>query len=174
MEQRTFPAVYLRAMEPEDVDMMYDIENKRSEWDVGVTNVPYSRFLLQEFVTLSTGDIYQDKQVRLMIENEERQTVGMADLTNFSPAHLRAEVGICLKDCFRGKGYGTAALKELAAYARDVIHLHLLYACIDKQNVPSVGAFLDAGFVKQAELKGWLYDGKKRRDALLMQLFLGF
>ena len=31
----------LRAMEPEDIDLLYRIENDRSLWDVGSTNVPY-------------------------------------------------------------------------------------------------------------------------------------
>ena len=174
MKQKNLPRISLRAMELEDIDLIYDVENNRSEWDVGVTNVPYSRYLLQEFVTLSTGDIYSDKQVRLIIETIDRQAVGMADLTNFSPAHLRAEVGIYLLEAYRGMGYGVSALMELSSYARQVLHLHQLYACIDKQNKKSVDTFLNAGYVASAELKDWLYDGKKHRDALLMQLFLEF
>ena len=36
-------AIHLRALEPEDLDMLYQIENNRELWSVGVTNVPYSR-----------------------------------------------------------------------------------------------------------------------------------
>ena len=38
--------IRLRALEPEDLDELYQIENDRRLWDVGLTNVPYSRFAL--------------------------------------------------------------------------------------------------------------------------------
>ena len=40
--------VLLRALEPEDLDMLYQIENNRQLWDVGTTNVPYSRYALHD------------------------------------------------------------------------------------------------------------------------------
>ena len=33
--------IRLRAMEPEDLDVLYQIENNQKLWDVGTTNVPY-------------------------------------------------------------------------------------------------------------------------------------
>ena len=77
---KPLPAISLRALEPEDLDLLYRIENDDALWGVGITNVPYSRFLLHEFLSSCTGDIYTDKQVRLVIENEAHQTVGLADL----------------------------------------------------------------------------------------------
>ena len=63
----TLPYVRLRAMEPEDLELLYQIENEPELWQVGCTNVPYSRYLLRDFITRSTGDIYTDKQVRLCL-----------------------------------------------------------------------------------------------------------
>ena len=34
----------LRAIEPEDLDLLYQIENNTELWQVGATNVPYSRY----------------------------------------------------------------------------------------------------------------------------------
>ena len=34
------PIVKLRAMEPEDLDLLYQIENDSSIWHVGTNNVP--------------------------------------------------------------------------------------------------------------------------------------
>ena len=44
----TLPAIRLRAIEPEDLDLLYQIENDSSLWDVGTTNVPYSRYTLHD------------------------------------------------------------------------------------------------------------------------------
>ena len=111
------PIVNLRAMEPEDLDTLYKIENNQALWAVSATNVPYSRFALHEYVETNTNDIYADKQVRMMIDNEAGETVGIIDLMNFSPQHSRAEVGIVIMKPHRHKGYATAALTKLVAYA---------------------------------------------------------
>ena len=62
----TLPYVRLRAMEPEDLESLYQIENDPELWQVGCTNVPYSRYLLRDFITHSTGDIDTEIQVWLM------------------------------------------------------------------------------------------------------------
>ena len=35
--------IYLRAVEPEDLDLMYEMENDPSMWDISSFTVPYSR-----------------------------------------------------------------------------------------------------------------------------------
>lgn len=70
-------------MEPEDLEFMYGVENDDRLWNVGVTNVPYSRSTLLDYITSATGDIFADKQVRLMIDNEVGETIGMVDLMDF-------------------------------------------------------------------------------------------
>ena len=70
MEKQLNTSVVLRAVEPEDLDMMYDIENDPDVWNVSNTNMPYSRFALHEYIANATGDIYTDKQVRLIITND--------------------------------------------------------------------------------------------------------
>lgn len=65
------PRVALRAMEPEDLDWLYAVENNREVWNVGNTNVPYSRYVLHDYIANATNDIYNDGQVRLIVENEE-------------------------------------------------------------------------------------------------------
>ena len=89
----------LRAMEPEDLEVLYKIENDRTLWDVGVTNVPYSRYVLHDFISNSTGNIYADGQVRLMIELEG-QVIGIVDLVNFDAKNRKAEISIVLEKIF--------------------------------------------------------------------------
>lgn len=168
----TLPFVHLRAIEPEDLDSLYAIENDTSLWNVGATSVPYSRYTLYEYIANSKNDIYTDRQVRMMIENDQRQVVGIVDLINYDPKHQRAEVGIVIKNAFRSKGYGQAAIMEIKSYALNILHLHQLYACVNEDNAISKLLFEKCGFVKACELKDWLLDGKAYRKALLMQHFL--
>ena len=122
------PQVCLRAMEPEDLDLLYRIENDKTLWDIGATNVPYSRYTLHEYISQTCGDIYTDRQVRLMIDNEEGETVGIADIVRFDPKHKRAEVGLVIERPYRRRGYASAALLHLCDYALRQLHLHQLYA----------------------------------------------
>ena len=166
------PQVVLRALEPEDLDLLYQIENDRELWHVGTTNVPYSRYALHDYLAQATGDIYTDKQVRLVIQDAEGTTVGLVDLQDFAPRHLRAEVGIVIRRQWRHQGYGLAALTALQQYARDVLHLHQLYAYVDGDNEASCQLFASAGFQRQVVLQDWLRTPDGYRDACLLQCFL--
>ena len=162
----------LRAIEPEDLDLLYEIENDQSLWQVGTTNVPYSRYTLHDYIATSSDDIYADRQVRLIAENDEGETVGIVDLVQFSPQHLRAEVGIVILKPHRQKGYASAALQHLCDYALRVVHLHQLYAVVDIRNQVAVALFQKNGFSVGNSLSEWLFDGHQYHDAQLMQRFL--
>ena len=164
--------VRLRAIEPEDLDLLYQIENDSQLWNVGTTNVPYSRYTLHDYIATSSDDIFADRQVRLMIENGAGQTVGICDLVRFDPQHHRAEAGIVIIEAHRRQGYALAALRQLADYALRVVHLHQLYAVVAADNEAAQLLFCQAGYEQQTILRDWLYDGRQYGNACLMQRFL--
>ena len=164
--------VTLRAIEPEDLDLLYQIENDRKLWHVGATNVPYSRYTLHDYIATSSDDIYADRQVRLIIENAERQTVGICDIVRFEPQHLRAEAGIVIMTPYRRQGYAQAALQQLAQYALNILHLHQLYAVVASDNEAALRLFRKAGFEQETQLRDWLFDGHRYANAVIMQRFL--
>lgn len=166
------PIVKLRAMEPEDLDLLYQIENDSSIWHVGTNNVPYSRFVLHDYIAHASGDIYTDKEVRMMIDNEQGETVGIVDLVNFSPQHQRAEIGIVIKDGCRNLGYANAAIRKIMSYAHDVVHLHQLYAIVEATNEISLNLFESLGFSRSICLKEWTFNGNTYVDAIVIQKFL--
>ena len=162
--------VRLRAIEPEDLDLLYRIENDMKLWNVGASNVPYSRYTLHDYIANAADDIYVDRQVRMMVENEEGEIVGIVDVVNFDPGNCRAEVGLIILDAYRRRGYGSSTLQQIADYALNVLHLHQLFAFVDMRNEGSMSLFEKMGFVAAAKIKDWLYDGRGYRDAALMQL----
>ena len=87
--------IYLRAVEPEDIDVMYEMENDPSMWDISSFTVPYSRYVLRQYIEGSQSDMFADKQLRLMIiRREDNRTIGTIDITEFVPCHSRGAVGI--------------------------------------------------------------------------------
>lgn len=165
-------SVKLRAMEPEDLDLLYRIENDAQLWDVGTTNVPYSRYTLHDYIASASGDIYTDRQLRLIVEDEAGNTLGIADLADFDPRHRRAEVGIVIEQPYRQKGFALAALSELHRYARRVLLLHQLYAVISAGNQAALNLFRKAGYQSIATLPQWLCTENGYSDAVCMQLVL--
>ena len=167
--------VRLRAIEPEDLDLLYRIENDADLWAVGTTNVPYSRYTLHDYIATSSDDIYADRQLRLIIETMQPSplTVGIADLINFDPRHCRAEIGIVVEQPHRRKGYAREALEALHDYARRVIHLHQLYVIISIGNQPARQLFHSMGYRTTATLTDWLLlSDNTFSDAVVMQLQL--
>lgn len=165
------PDINLRAMEPEDLDFLYGIENDPDVWDVGATNVPYSRYTLYEYIANAKNDIYADRQVRLIIEDSHHCAVGTIDLTDFDPRHKRAQVGIVVQKTHRHKGIAQAALAEISRYALQTLGLHQLYSIVPEDNEASLRLFERCGYVCTAELKGWLQHGDTFKKAILLQLF---
>lgn len=170
--EKTMPVVRLRAMEPEDLDALYRIENDRDVWDVGENNVPYSRYILHDYIANASADIYADKQVRMVVENEKGQLVGVADVVNFCPSHARAEVSIVICREHRKKGYARAAIRQIMDYALRTLHLHQLYAVVREDNMPSLNLFSSLGFKSKMVLDDWLFDGKDYHNVVVMQFFL--
>ena len=170
---KPLPAISLRALEPEDLDLLYRIENDDALWGVGITNVPYSRFLLHDFISSSTGDIYTDKQLRLVVETHDGEAVGMVDLFSFDAMNARAEVGIVTLAAHRQKGYGRSALRQLVGYSCEVLHLHQLYAYVASDNQPSLRLFQSCGFVAACDRRDWLKTSSGYQSVVLMQRVLG-
>jgi len=70
--------VFLRPVEFKDVDILQSIENNTDLWHLSNTLTPFSRFAIEQYIIeASTRDIYNLKQLRLMIaENQTKQVVG--------------------------------------------------------------------------------------------------
>ena len=164
--------IFLRALEPEDLDFLYEMENDESLWEVGSTNVPYSRQMLLDYIATASADIYADKQVRFIIENEAHERVGIIDLMNFDPRHQRAEVGIVVKKEYQGQGFARLALAHLLKYATNLLHLHQIYAIVAESNQNAVKMLEVVGFQGDKLLKGWLKTGSGYEDAYFFQSFL--
>jgi diamine N-acetyltransferase len=98
MTTLTGNTIYLRALEPEDLEFIYNIENDESIWEISHTQTPYSRFLIKQYLENAHQDIYEAKQLRLVIcEKETQNTLGLIDLFDFDPKNLRAGIGILLQ-----------------------------------------------------------------------------
>ena len=149
--------IYLRALEPEDLEFAYAIENDESIWEVSNTQTPYSRFLIRQYLENAHQDIYEAKQLRLAIcKNDSFQAVGLIDLFDFDPRNQRAGIGIVIKNSEnRNLGIGSEALVLLVKYCFTHLQLHQLYANIGVENMASINLFTNFGFQCIGVKKDW-------------------
>lgn len=163
--------VQLRALEPSDIDLLYRWENDEEIWTVSHTLSPYSRHLLTQFIANSDKDIYENKQLRMIIATYEGKAVGAIDLFDFDPHHLRVGLGILIhgqED--RTKGYATAALQLMIRFCFEKLHLHQIYANILTDNLISMKLFAKAGFELAGTKREWIREGDHWKDENLMTL----
>ncbi len=163
--------IKLRALEPEDLDVLYQWENDADLWKFGATIAPYSKFALREYIANARSDIFQSHQLRLMIVWKENNCpVGTIDLYDFDPLNLRAGIGILIDSAYRSKGIGEQTLDLIKDYAFDCLHLKQLYAHVPKRNEISLKLFSKAGYSNTACLKEWIKTGNGFDDVYVMQL----
>jgi len=164
--------IYLRALEPEDLDFVYKIENDESIWNVSNTQTPYSKFLIRQYLENAHQDIYEAKQLRLAIcKNDTFEAIGLIDLFDFDPVNNRAGIGILIQnETNRGNGIGKEALGLLIDYSFTKLQLHQLYANIGMDNEASLNLFTTFGFQKIGVRKDWIYHNNAFHDEALFQL----
>lgn len=164
--------IRLRAPEPEDLDVLFNMENDTALWLVSGNAMPYSRYQLRKYIEESAHDFYSDRQIRFMIVLEsDANVLGSVDLTCIDPYNGRAEIGIALLEPYRGQGIASAALKILFEYSIEVLHIHQLYCHVPVGNKESINLFSSNGFAQSGRLKDWLYGSESYQDVILMQKF---
>jgi diamine N-acetyltransferase len=162
--------IRLRAIEPEDLELLYRWENHSDWWGFGSTVAPYSRYQLKNYIEQSHCDIYELKQLRLMIEQlSDAKTVGSVDLYDFDPYHLHAGVGILVDSDYQQRGIASEALTLLERYAFSFLRLHMLYAYANINNEASKKLFLSQGFTASGVLRDWSVSEDGFSDVVVLQ-----
>ena len=163
--------VKLRKIEPSDLPFVYQWENDATMWADSDTHNPLSRHDLHQYIENTTGDIYRDGQLRLMIESSKAAPcttsgiVGCIDLFDFDARNRKAAIGMYIAPEVRGQGVGKQAVQALMDYAFGFLHLRMIYAIISVHNTACSRIYEQMGFTPSSPLKDWTLEG----DAILWQ-----
>ena len=144
--------IKLRKIEPSDLPYLYRWENDASAWADGANHNPLSQQDLRDYIASTSGDIYRDGQLRLIIEeysevsDQHSETMGCIDLFDLDPRNRRAAIGMYIAPEYRGKGVGKEAVRLLEEYAFGFLHLRVLYAVIATKNNACTALYRNAGY----------------------------
>ncbi|MDL2231657.1 GNAT family N-acetyltransferase [Porphyromonadaceae bacterium OttesenSCG-928-L07] len=164
--------IMIRAIEPEDLEYLYKWENNMDMWEVSETITPFSHFTLKKYIENAHRDIYELKQLRLMIvKRDTMEPIGSIELYGFDPFHLRAGIGIMIHDKEnRKQGFAKGAINLMLYYAFDTLGLHQIYGYIPVSNVASLNLFKAMGFESSGCKKEWLKRGDNWDDVEFIQM----
>jgi diamine N-acetyltransferase len=167
-----YKEIKLRAMEPEDLELLYDWENNESYWAISNTISPFSKYTLKRYLENSHKNIYESGQLRLMIDHIlDKVTIGTIDIFDFDPFHKRAGIGILIaNEAYRRRGYASMAVNGLIDYCFKTLQLHQLYCNILANNTESIDLFTKLGFVRSGIKKEWIKTADGYIDEHLFQL----
>ncbi|RLD82600.1 MAG: GNAT family N-acetyltransferase [Bacteroidetes bacterium] len=163
----------LRALEPNDIDILYQWENDTNIWHLSDTITPFSRFALEQYILNAGDDIFTARQLRMMIDlhkEEPVKTIGCVDIFDFDPVNLRAGIGIMIIEPERGKGYAAESLDLILDYAFNLLRLHQLYSNVIASNKASLELFKKKQFSVIGVKKEWLRSGNSWSDEYILQL----
>ena len=136
--------IRLRALEPDDVQVLYKWENDTEVWKVSNTIVPFSKYMLLQFI---------------------------ANQFDLDPYNCRAGVGILIYDKRdQGQGYASQALSSLIRYGFQVLGLNQLYCDIPSHNIRSLALFKSKGFTVVGLKKEWTRTTSDWQDEYMLQL----
>jgi diamine N-acetyltransferase len=162
----------LRALEPDDIDILYDTENDKSLWKYSNTSSPFSKHSLKKFIENSHLDIIEHKQVRLVLSDKNNSPFGFIDLFKYDMINKRAGVGVIIFEKYRSRGFGSISLDLIENYVKKYIPIHQLYANISSENIESIKLFEKHNYLKVGNKKDWIYYNNKYFNELLYQKIL--
>ena len=167
-----YDKINLRALEPEDLELLYEWENNDTFWTISNTFSPYSKYTLKRYLKNSHKNIYETGQLRLMIDHvPDKITIGTIDIFDFDPFHKRAGIGILIaNEAYRRKGYASMSLSCLINYCFKTLQLHQLYCNILSNNCESMDLFRKKGFIQTGVKKEWIKTSDGYLDEYFFQL----
>ncbi|MBR5531692.1 MAG: GNAT family N-acetyltransferase [Bacteroidales bacterium] len=166
--------IYLRAIEPEDLEFLYKWENCVDIWQESNTLAPFSKFTIKTYIERSLNEnVFETGQVRFMIcLTNDNSVIGTADIFDIDSFNSKAAIGLLIDNNYRGKGYAKEALDLLCNYTKDTLLLNQLYVHIATDNLSCLSLFEKSDFNNNGTLKCWIKTKDGYKDVFVFQKVL--
>lgn len=160
--------VILRALEPEDMEILRNIANDPEvENLVGGWSFPICKKTQMDWYE---SIINNKNNLRFAIETKDEGVIGMADLKNIDWKNRIAFHGIKIgnKD-YRGKGYGKDVVFTIMKYAFEELQLNRLDANILEYNIASKNLYVDkCGWKIEGVRRNYIFKGNKYHNQYMV------
>jgi RimJ/RimL family protein N-acetyltransferase len=161
--------VYLRALEPADVERTSKWHNDPRLYDTLVSPFRYvSRAAEEEWIRRKTS--YSQTEIQLAIcLKEGDQHIGNVHLTDIDWISRHACFGIFLGEVrHQSQGYGQQAIRLLLRHAFHDLGLQRVYLTVLDDNPRAIRAYEKCGFTVEGRLRKHVYKRGQFRDLVFM------
>jgi diamine N-acetyltransferase len=156
----------------DDLQWLYLIENDEGLWKYSNTIVPFSKEILTKYILNSNRDIFDVKQLRMVVYSKEVSRIGLIDLYDFSPENKRLALGIIIDEKYRNIGVAKKALSLIEKWIKSRLDIHQIYVNIGEENLISIKLFKSLGYIKIGLKKDWNFYNNKFNSEFTFQKIL--
>ena len=156
----------------DDLQWLYLIENDERLWKYSNTIVPFSKEILTKYILNSNRDIFDVKQLRMVVYSKEVSRIGLIDLYDFSPENKRLALGIIIDEKYRNIGVAKNALSLIERWIKSRLDIHQIYVNIGEENLISIKLFKSLGYNKIGLKKDWNFYNNKFNSEFTFQKIL--
>lgn len=166
-ENNALPTVTLRARSAADVEVLFSIAQDLATWEERTDQPP--RALTRDQYEARAGLNEEGDNVSFVIE-VDGVAVGTAALFDVDALARHAEAAISLVPEARGRGIGTAAIRQLVDFGFTRRNLHRIHLQAIASNAAAIRAYEKAGFVIEGRQREHAWVRGRYEDIVRMGL----
>ncbi len=160
--------VRLRAFEQEDLEANHQYVNDAETALAMLRGFPLPASFSDEQQWLSQQTSYTHGEYQFAIENMDGVMVGRCGLTKIDWKNRSADAGIMIGAPWRGKGYGTDAMRVLCDFSFRQMNIHHLKVAVLAFNEAAIRCYLRCGFRKEGVLREDVFRNGRYTDVVLL------
>ncbi|MCA2016668.1 spermidine N1-acetyltransferase [Vibrio tritonius] len=157
----------LRALERGDLRFIHDLNNNRNIMAYWFEE-PYESF--DELEELYNKHIHDNAERRFVVENGNKELVGLVELIEINYIHRSAEFQIIIAPDYQGKGYATTLINKALDYSFTILNLHKIYLHVAVENEKAVHLYEKCGFIEEGHLVQEFFINGRYQDVIRMYM----
>ncbi|UHJ63000.1 spermidine N1-acetyltransferase [Vibrio furnissii] len=157
----------LRALERGDLRFIHNLNNNRNIMSYWFEE-PYESF--DELEELYNKHIHDNAERRFVVENDDKELVGLVELIEINYIHRSAEFQIIITPDHQGKGFARTLINKALDYSFTILNLHKIYLHVAIENEKAVHLYESCGFVEEGHLVQEFFINGRYRDVKRMYI----
>ncbi|XAW87645.1 spermidine N1-acetyltransferase [Vibrio sp. CDRSL-10 TSBA] len=157
----------LRALERSDLRFIHDLNNNRNIMSYWFEE-PYESF--DELEELYNKHIHDNAERRFVVENEQKELVGLVELIEIDYIHRSGEFQIIITPQHQGRGFARTLIHKALDYSFTILNLHKVYLHVAIDNEKAVHLYQSCGFKEEGHLVEEFFINGAYRDVKRMYI----